>query len=195
MWTVCGGGDLVGAQLWRTTDDIADDFGRISFVASLQNGLEKFAGPGHWNDPDMLEIGNGELTDDEARMQMSLWSLLAAPLIAGNDLTRMRANVQAILTDHEVIAIDQDAAGKQGFRVAEEGPLQVWMKPLAGGAKAVGLFNLGVGPAPITVELNDLGLGRAAMVRDVWNKTDMGQFAKSYTTFVAEHAVALIVVK
>jgi alpha-galactosidase len=188
-------GPLVGAQLWRTTDDIADSFGRISFVASVQNGLEKFAGPGHWNDPDMLEIGNGGLTDDEARMQMSLWSLLAAPLIAGNDLTRMRANVQAILTDREVIAIDQDAAGQQGFRVAEEGPLQVWMKPLAGGAKAVGLFNLGVGPAPITVEWKDLGLGRAATVRDVWSKTDMGQLKKSYTALVAEHAVALIVVR
>ncbi len=188
-------GQSVGAQLWRTTDDISPHFNRISFLALQQGGLERFAGPGHWNDPDMLEIGNGDLGDEEARAQMSLWSLLAAPLLAGNDLTRMRGNVRDILTNREVIAIDQDALGKQGKRVAQEGPLVVWMKPLASGAMAVGLFNMGSGTAPITVTLADLGLGREATVRDVWTKTDMGLVTDRYTTLVAEHGVALIVMR
>jgi alpha-galactosidase len=188
-------GPSVGAQLWRTTEDISPWFARIAFLGSVQGGLERFAGPGHWNDPDMLEIGNGQLTDDEARMQLSLWSLLAAPLLAGNDLTRMRANIQAILTNKDVLAIDQDALGKQGTRVAFEGPLEVWMKPLASGAKAVGLFNLGAGPAPVTVQWKDIGAGRDATVFDVWSGTDLGRVTKSYTALVPEHGVALIVVK
>jgi alpha-galactosidase len=188
-------GPSVGAQLWRTTEDISPYFTRVSFLASVQGGLEKFAGPGHWNDPDMLEIGNGDLDDDEARMQMSLWSLLAAPLLAGNDVTRMRANVAAILTNREVVAIDQDPAGKQGYRVAQEGPLEVWMKPLASGAKAVGLFNLGAGPAPVTVRWKDIGLGREATVRDVWTQADVGRAAGSYTAVVAEHGVRLVVLR
>jgi alpha-galactosidase len=187
-------GPSVGAQLWRTTEDISPYFARITFLGSIEAGLERFAGPGRWNDPDMLEIGNGELTDDEAELQMTLWSLLAAPLLAGNDVTRMRANVARILTQREVIAIDQDPAGRQGTRVSQEGPLEVWMKPLASGAKAVGLINLGVGVAPITVRWSDIGVAHEVTVRDVWTATNLGLVASGYTTRVAEHGVALIVV-
>ena len=109
-------------------------------LASAQNGLERFAGPGHWNDPDMLEVGNGKMNEEEYRTHMSLWCLLAAPLLAGNDLSKMTPETLAILTNPEVIAVDQDPLGIQGHRVAQEGQLEVWVKPLADGSKAVGLF-------------------------------------------------------
>ena len=106
-----------------------------------QDGLEKFVGPGHWNDPDILQIGVGKLNNDEGRTQMTLWCILAAPLLAGNDLTKMTKETLEILTNPEVIAVDQDRLGVQGHRVWQEGPLEVWMKPLADGSTAVGLFN------------------------------------------------------
>src|SRR5258708_37685417 len=103
-----------------------------------QNGLEKYAGPGHWNDPDMLEIGNGGMNDDEYRTHMSLWCILAAPLLAGNDLRDMQENIKDILMNKEVIAVDQDKLGKQGVRVAKDGTVAVLSKPLADGGHAVG---------------------------------------------------------
>jgi alpha-galactosidase len=187
-------GPQTGAQLWRTTADISPSFTRIYFVAAGEEGLERFVGPGRWNDPDMLEVGNGALDDDEGRTQMSLWALLAAPLIAGNDLTRMRADVSAILSDPEVIAIDQDSAGKQGDRVRKEGPLEIWVKPLSSGAKAVGIFNFGAGDLPAALRLSDIGRGQAAKVRDVWHKRDLGIVTGGYTWIVPEHGVVLLVV-
>src|SRR6185437_10827897 len=141
----------VGANLWRTTGDIADNYDRMIAIGFGQNGLERFAGSGHWNDPDMLEIGNGGMREEESQMHMSLWCLLAAPLIAGNDLTRTSSKDLAILTNPEIIAIDQDALGIQGRRITEEGPNVVWMKPLADGSKAVGLFNREQGTINIRV--------------------------------------------
>jgi alpha-galactosidase len=188
-------GASTGAELWRTTMDTSPSFSRISFLASIQVGLEKYAGPGHWNDPDMLEVGNGELSDDEGRVQMTFWSLLAAPLIAGNDVTRMRSNVAAILTDREVIAVDQDPLGRQGSRVSQEGPLEIWARPLAGGGEAVGLFNLGEGDVQMTLRLADVGSHRPARVRDLWSKQDLGVVHDSLTTDVREHGVVLLVLR
>ena len=110
-------------------------------IGFAQEGLEKFAGPGHWNDPDMLEIGNGMVPYKADRMQMSLWCLLAAPLLAGNDLTAMTPETLSVLTNPEVIAIDQDPTGIQGHRTTEPGSVVVMMKPLMDGSKAVGLFD------------------------------------------------------
>ena len=188
-------GASVGGNLWRTTDDISDNYDRMSVLGFAQNGLQRFAGPGHWNDPDMLEIGNGGMKDDEYRTHMSLWCLLAALLIAGNDLGSMAPATLAILTNPEVVAVDQDAAGIQGHRVAEEGPLEIWMKPLAGGSKAVGLFNRGTYEASITVRFEQLGIGESAAVRDLWARRDLGNFHSAFETTVPRHGVVFIRVR
>ena len=137
-------GPSVGGNLWRTTGDIRDSWDSMSHIGfDQQADLYAFAGPGHWNDPDMLEIGNGGMTDTEYRTHMSLWSLLAAPLLTGNDLRDIPQNTRDILLNKEVIAIDQDPLGKQAKRVSKQGDLEVWARPLANGAYAVGLFNRG----------------------------------------------------
>ncbi len=182
----------VGGNLWRTDDDIRDNYFSMAELGFGQNGLERFAGPGHWNDPDMLEVGNGGMTDDEYRTHMSLWCILTAPLIAGNNLVSMSAATRAILTNPEVIAIDQDPLGVQGHRVTQEGPLEVWIKPLEDGSKAVGLFNRGWGAMPVTVNFRDVGLGDSANVRNLWTKKDLGRFQVTYTALVAQHGVVLI---
>lgn len=105
-----------------------------------------YAGPGHWNDPDMLEIGNGHMSEDEYRTHMSLWSLLASPLLAGNDVRSMSASTKSILLNKDVIAIDQDALGKQATRISKEGDVETWVKPLADGGVAIGLFIMGARP-------------------------------------------------
>ena len=123
-------GASIGGHMWRTTDDISDEYWNRAYIGFGQDGLEKYAGPGHWNDPDMLEIGNGGMTDTEYHTHMSLWCLLAAPLFAGNDLDNMSAATLEILTNPEVISVDQDPAGIQGHRLWQEGPREVWMKPV-----------------------------------------------------------------
>jgi alpha-galactosidase len=192
VWTW---GASVGGNTWRTTSDIALNgvsYDAIALVGFEQNGLERFAGPGHWNDPDALLIGEPEIDDDEARTQMSLWCLLAAPLIASNDLTTMSPATQAILTNPEVIAVNQDSAGIQGHRVAEEGPLEVWMKPLADGSKAIGLFNREATPMPVTLRFRDAGLPEGVLLRDLWASKDLGVFQRSFTARVLRHGVVML---
>jgi len=188
-------GPTVGGNLWRTTDDISDDYNDMAYIGFGQNGLERFAGPGHWNDPDMLEVGNGKMNKDEYRTHMSLWCLLAAPLLAGNDLSKMTPETLAILTNPEVIAVDQDPLGAQSHRVAQEGPLEVWVKPLADGSKAVGLFNRGESLMPVTAYFRDIGIGDTASVHDLWEKSDLGVFKVSFTAQVPTHGVVMIKVK
>ena len=181
-----------GANLWRTTGDINDTYERMIAIGFAQEGLEKFAGPGHWNDPDMLEIGNGGMSNNEYRMHMSLWCLLAAPLIAGNNLTTMTPKTLAILTNPEVIAVDQDPAGIQGHRVMEQGAIVVMMKPLKDGSKAVGLFNREGGPVTVTVKFSDIGLQENASVRDLWKRADLGKFHGSFSADVGTHGVVFV---
>jgi alpha-galactosidase len=185
----------VGGNMWRTTGDLDYNYDRFSLVGFEQNGLERFAGPGHWNDPDMLLVGLGKITDDESRTQVSLWSLLAAPLIASADLRKISAASLTILSNPEVIAVDQDPAGVQGHRIAEEGPLDVWMKPLADGSKAVGLFNRGEDAAPVTVHFKDAGVGESATVRDLWAAKDLGIYKDNFTAQVPKHGVVMIRMK
>src|SRR6185503_16879271 len=147
-------------NLWRTTGDIQDcwdckrDWGGMGVVhiLDLQDGLEDFAGPGHWNDPDMLEVGNGGMTSTEYRSHFSLWCILAAPLIAGNDVRQMTPEIKMILTNKELIAVNQDTLAKQGARVRKDGESEVWSKELKNGSRAVVLFNRGPAPAEITVK-------------------------------------------
>ena len=185
-------GPSVGGNLWRTTGDISDQYRVMADIGFSQNGLEKFAGPGHWNDPDMLEVGNGGMNEDEYRTHMSLWAILAAPLIAGNDLTRMTPFTVELLTNREVIAVDQDPLGKQGYRIAQEGPFEIWMKPLADGSKAVGLFNRQRSTEQVTVKLSQLGIDRQASVRDLWLKKDLGSVTGEYSAYVPSHGVVLV---
>lgn len=177
-----------GANLWRTTGDIRDSYARMLAIGFAQQGLETFAGPGHWNDPDMLEVGNGGMKDNEYRMHMSVWCLLAAPLLAGNDLRTMTPETRTILTNPEVIAVDQDPAGTEGRIVYQQGPIAVMMKPLADGSRAVGLFNREQGVVTISVNFRDIGLPEEASVRDLWLRRDLGRFHGRYTVDVPEHS-------
>ncbi len=172
-------GAEAGGNLWRTTDDISDSFRSMALIGFSQAGLERFARPGHWNDPDMLEIGNGGMNPDEYRTQMSLWAMLAAPLLAGNDLSKMDETTRSILMNKEVIAVDQDKLGIQGSRL---GPLQVWVRPLSDGAKAVALFNFVTDdvPQPITLRLKDIGFEGPVHARDLWAHRDLGLLQDSY---------------
>jgi alpha-galactosidase len=188
-------GPSVGGNLWRTTGDISDEYRVMAEIGFNQNGLEKFAGPGHWNDPDMLEVGNGGMTEDEYRTHFSLWSLLAAPLIAGNDLSKMTPYTLEMLTNREVIAVDQDPSGKQGYRIAQEGPFEVWMKPMADGSLVVGLFNRQRTTEKMTVNFSQIGLQGEVSVRDLWLKKDLGSFRDSYSANVPRHGVVLVRIK
>ena len=192
VWTW---GASVGGNMWRTTGDLDYNYDRFSLVGFEQAGLERFAGPGHWNDPDMLLVGLGKITTDEGRTQVSLWSLLAAPLIASADLRKISPENLAILSNPEIIAVDQDPAGVQGRRVSEEGPLDIWMKPLADGSKAVGLFNRGEDAAPMTVYFKDVEVGDSATVRDLWARKDLGRFKDSFTAEVLKHGVVMLRMK
>ena len=188
-------GPSVGGNLWRTTEDITDRYDRMSVIGFDQDGLESFAGPGHWNDPDMLEVGNGGMNHDEYLTHMSLWVLLAAPLLAGNDLSKMTQDTVEILTNNEVLAVDQDPKGVQGRRVAQEGPLEIWAKPLANGSTAVGLFNRGESTNPVRVNFKDIGVTGSAKVRNLWTHQDLGSFDGSYTVEIPRHGAVLVSVE
>ena len=187
-------GPAVGASMWRTTDDIDDSYGRMIAIGFSQAGLAKFAAPGAWNDPDMLEIGNGKMSEEEYRTHMSLWVLLAAPLLAGNDLAKMTAADKGILLNTEVIGIDQDSRGLQGDRLYQSGDLDVWTKPLAGGRVAVGLFNRAWSSREISVDLAEIGFQGGAGLRDVWKHKDLGHTSGVFTDTVPGHGVTLLIV-
>ena len=193
-------------NIWRSTGDIVncwdckaspDDNVGVVHILDLMDGTESYAGPGHFNDPDMLEVGNGKLTPDESRAHFALWAILAAPLIAGNDIRSMDAGTQAILTDKEVLAIDQDPLGKQGRRVVKDGDKEVWVRELQGGNRAVALLNRAATPQSITVRWEDLGYPArlSAQLRDLWQHKDLGAKTGSFTATVPSHAAVLVSVK
>jgi alpha-galactosidase len=161
-----------GGNLWRTTGDVQPNWDRIAVIGFSQDGLERYAGPGHWNDPDMLEVGNGKLTLEENRAHFSLWAMLAAPLLAGNDLPNMTPEVKTILTNRDVIAIDQDKLGKQGSRGYSEGEVEVWTRHLSGGALAIAVFNTAdngrFASHPFHLSLAKLGLHGPQQGKDLW---------------------------
>jgi len=187
-------------NLWRTTGDIHDcwDCKKEStgwvVILDQQVGLETFAGPGHWNDPDMLEVGNGGMSTTEYQSHFSLWSMLAAPLIAGNDLKNMTPEIKDILTNKEVLAVDQDDLGMQGRRVSKNGDLEVWVKQIHDGSRAVVLFNRGASGAQISASWEDLGYPSRlpAVVRDLWNKKVLGVFTGKFNALVASHGVVML---
>jgi alpha-galactosidase len=184
----------IGGNLWRTTGDIDPTWDRMYVILSQQEGLEKYAGPGHWNDPDMLEVGNGKLTLEENRTHFSMWAMLAAPLLAGNDLPNMKPEVHDILTNKDVIAIDQDALGKQGARVYSDGEVDVWTRHLAKGALAVAVVNAGsdrVSTHPFHLDLAKLGLHGAQTGKDLWTGKTI-TLAEGQPVELASHDILLV---
>ena len=185
-------GPDVGGNLWRTTGDIRDSW--TSMIANVEKQVPTapYAGPGHWNDPDMLEIGNGHMTDAEYRTHMSLWALSAAPLLAGNDLRQISAATRAILMNKEVIAVDQDALGKQATPV-RNGQLETWVKPLANGDVAVGVVNLGSGTADATIQASSLHLIRKIRhARDLWTHKDVKFRNGEYSANLPSHGILML---
>jgi len=197
-------------NLWRTTGDIQDRWeGRKKWgdgsccsngmldIVDQQVGIASYAGPGHWNDPDMLEVGNGGMTNTEYRAHFSLWCLLAAPLMAGNDVRSMTPGTKEILTNKEVIAVDQDPLGMEGTRVAKNGDLEVWSKQMADGSRAVILLNRGATEAQGTATWEELGYPAhlSAEVRNLWEHKEEGRFTGKYSAQVPAHAVVMVTVK
>jgi alpha-galactosidase len=193
-------GAQVGGNCWRTTGDIGDSWGSMSGIGFKQNGHEKWAGPGHWNDPDMLVLGKvgwghlhpTRLTPNEQYTHVSLWCLLTAPLLIGADMSQLDPFTFNLLANDEVLAVNQDALGQQASRKAKNGETEVWAKDLADGSKAVGLFNRGEGAAETTVQWTDLGLTGPCQVRDLWRQKDAGTHADSFTATVPRHGVCLV---
>ncbi len=186
-------GPEVSGNLWRTTYDIRDNWDSMMKIGFSQSDLAQWAAPGHWNDPDMLEIGNGGMNDDEYRVHMTLWSLLAAPLIAGNDLRAMTPQIKDILMNREVITIDQDSAGKQGKRISSPGDQETWTRDLADGGKAVALFNKSGERAKMTVHWAELGLKASPKrMRDLWSHSEIRGEGDSWTADVPAHGVVLL---
>jgi alpha-galactosidase len=162
----------VGANLWRTTGDVGPTWPSIYAIINSQAGLARYSGPGHWNDPDMLEVGNGKLTLAENRVHFSMWAMLAAPLLAGNDLPNMTPEIKSILTNRDVIAIDQDKLGEQATRIYSEGEVDVWLRKLSGGAVAVAVINGGAERSmnhPFYLDLAALGLHGPQKGKDLWS--------------------------
>ena len=205
-------GKRVGGNLWRATGDIQDrwegkkewspgdccSYGVVDIIDAVAD-LYSYAGPGHWNDPDMLEVGNGGMTDTEYRSHFSFWALLAAPLIAGNDLRTMPPEIHDILTNKEVIAINQDPLGRQGRRVRKDNQLKVdvWAKQLTDGSRAVILFNRGTAEQNIAVNWEEIGYPAniVASVRDLWQHKDLGKQAGKTAATVPAHGVAMLAVR
>ena len=190
-------------NMWRATADIADCWdctagNLLGWTVILEQSvnLAPFAGPGHWNDPDMLEVGNSGLTLTESRSHFSMWCMLAAPLIAGNDISNMNDSIKNILTAPELIAIDQDSLGLQATRIRNASGLQVWQKPLNDGSIAVALLNLSAANNSMLVTWKDLGLEAGnATVRDLWRRTDLGVFKDTFKITVPTHGIVVVKIK
>lgn len=194
-------GAEVGGNLWRTTEDINDSWESLKQCGFTQTVQSPYAGPGHWNDPDMMVVGwvgwgpslhQSRLTPDEQYTHISLWSLLSAPLLLGCDLTRLDDFTLNLITNDEVLAVNQDPLGKQALRDILDGNFQVWSKQLSDGSRAVGIFNLGEESQKYELDLNRLGLAGPRIVRDLWRQKELGNFSGRFASIVPSHGVILI---
>ena len=201
MGNVWEWGAAVGGNCWRTTGDISDTWSSMSGIGFGQTGHEAYAGPGHWNDPDMLVVGYvgwsakvrpTRLTPNEQYTHLSLWCLLSAPLLIGCDLTKLDELTLGLLTNDEVLDVDQDPLGRQAARIYKEGDGEVWAKELEDGSKAVGLFNRGEDEAVVTVKWADLGFKGKQRVRDLWRQKDLGIHPDGFQVGVPRHGVVLV---
>ncbi len=204
VWTW---GEQVGGNLWRTTGDVKDVWaGKKFYPIGITRGFEQgeiapYAGPGHWNDPDMLVVGKvgwgptlheSALSEDEQITHITIWSMLAAPLLIGCDMTEMDDFTLALLTNDEVLDVDQDPLGIQATRKAQTESTQVWSRPLWDGTIAVALFNTGEQAGTVKAEFTDLGLAGSQPVRNMWLKKDLGEFEGSFSAEVPPHGALLL---
>ncbi|HTY59136.1 MAG TPA: putative Ig domain-containing protein [Bacteroidota bacterium] len=201
MGNVWEWGAEVGGNLWRTTGDITDTWESMSSIGFNQLADGRFAGPGHWNDPDMLVVGwvgwgpslhPSGLTPDEQYTHISLWCMLSAPLLIGCDLNRLDDFTLNLLANDEVLAVDQDPLGKQAVPAVTAGDIQVWTKPLADGGKAIGVFNTGKNTAPFTLELSRLGVQGSLPLRDLWRQKEVRSSGGTVDLRVPSHGVVLL---
>jgi alpha-galactosidase len=201
MGEVSAWGADVGGNYWRTTGDIVDTWGSLSSIGFGQAGLEEHAGPGHWNDPDMLVVGMvgwgpdlhpTRLSKHEQVTHITLWSLLAAPLLTGCDLAQLDDFTRALLANPEVLEVNQDPLGQQAGRVAVQGRQEIWARPLADGTYAVGFFNRSRRATTITVAWSDLGLAGPQPVRNLWTRLDEGTFDEEYSAPVEGHGTVMV---
>lgn len=200
MGNVWEWGAEVDGNSWRTTGDITDTWSSMANIGFNQNGHEKFAAPGRFNDPDMLVVGRvgwgrphpTRLTPYEQYTHISLWSLLSSPLLIGCDMTQMDDFTLSLLTNDEVIDVNQDPLGRQAARISQNGMLEVWAKDIEDGSKAVGLFNRGSKEQPVSVNWSELGLNGEQTVRDLWRQSDLGKFTGKFESKVGRHGVTLV---
>jgi hypothetical protein len=216
MGNVWEWGSEVGGNCWRTTGDIADSWSSMSQNGFSQAGHERYASPGHWNDPDMLVVGlvgwgpslhKSKLTPDEQYTHISLWCLLSSPLLIGCDLSRLDDFTLNLLSNDEVLAVDQDPLGKQASRILDSDGKQIWVKNLEDGSKVVGLFSVGdkkKSPAEyfsnkisdskeqIVLKASDIGITGKFKVRDIWRQKNLGIYSKEFSVKVPHHGVMLI---
>ncbi len=201
MGNVWEWGAQVGGNCWRTTGDIIDTWSSMSNIGFAQAGHEKFAGPGHWNDPDMLVVGYvgwsakvrpTKLTPNEQYTHLSLWCLLCSPLLIGCDMTKLDEFTLNLLANDEVLEVNQDPLGRQATRIVKRGSAEVWAKDMEEGSKAVGLFNRGEDTAPVKVTWAELNLTGRQAVRDLWRQTDLGTFDGEFQAPVPRHGVVLV---
>jgi alpha-galactosidase len=194
-------GESVGGNSWRTTGDIRDTWQSLSSIGFSQAGKEQYAGPGHFNDPDMLIVGwvgwgpalhPTGLTPNEQYTHISLWCLLCSPLLIGCDMTRFDEFTLNLLTNDEVLEVNQDPLGKQAARIAQTPEYEVWAKDMSDGSKAVGIFNKGELAGTFTAEWADLGLHGKQVVRDLWRQTDLGEFDNQFQAQVPRHGAVLL---
>ena len=186
---------------WRTTGDITDTWESMAGIGFRQVGYSKHAGPGHWNDPDMLVIGkvgwgprlrDTNLTPNEQYVHITLWTLLASPLVLGNDLAQMDEFEVNLVTNDEVLAVHQDELGKAADRVAKVGELEVWARPLQDGSLAVGLFNRDEMDMPVAIKWTELGITGKQQVRDLWRQQDLGEFDAEFSAKVPRHGTLFV---
>jgi len=193
-------GDDIGGNSWIATAYLSDSWSSMSGVGFFSVGHEQSAKPGHWNDADMLVLGilgSGKphptrLTPNEQYTHISLWCLLASPLLIGCDLTKMDDFTLSLLTNDEVLEVNQDLLGKQARRVSQNGELEVWAKEMEDGSLAAGLFNRGESENNITVRWPELGISGKQIVRDLWRQKDLGEFDEQFNATIARHGVVLI---
>jgi len=198
VWT--WGAD-VGGNLWRSSGDLLDQWANLESVGFRQSGRERWTKPGHWNDTDMLVVGTlgwgpslrpTRLTANEQMLHLALWSLQAAPLFIGADLTKLDPLTLALLTNDDVLDVDQDPRGKAARRIWQDGRLEIWARPLSDGSVAAGLFNRGLAPSKITLPWSLVGRAGAQPVRDLWQRRELGTSRDSYSATVPRHGVVFI---